>query len=207
MDKEYDLSYGNFTLKIARRPKYVILKVLIPIVFLNILNLLVFLIPADCGERLSYAITVLLALKVFLTYVNESLPRSSDPMSVLSYYLLSSLAISIFVCFLSIVIVHLNSSKHASISAPRWLSTLLCLRPISPQLSSETSGGRNTMQTPCDGGGAVEPNANNDTKTPVSNLPTWTDVTHALNTISAIFCFVCQLVATTAYFVFIINGH
>jgi hypothetical protein len=44
-----------------------------------ILNIFVFLLPADSGERVGYAITVLLAIAVFLTISSDSLPATSNP--------------------------------------------------------------------------------------------------------------------------------
>jgi hypothetical protein len=78
IDRQYVVSYANFTLQMSRRPKYVVVNVLIPIVFLNALNLLVFLIPAESGERLSYAITVL--------YCNCPKCHSQCPFSVTICY-------------------------------------------------------------------------------------------------------------------------
>jgi hypothetical protein len=46
---------------------------------MSILNVFVFLLPADSGERVGYAITMLLAIAVFLTISSDSLPAMSNP--------------------------------------------------------------------------------------------------------------------------------
>lgn len=83
-----------FEIHLKRKSRYIIVNVISPIVFMSFLNVLIFLIPSDSGERISYSITVLLAIAVFLTLVGDNLPKTSEPMSNLSFYLLSVLVVS-----------------------------------------------------------------------------------------------------------------
>ncbi|XP_053383863.1 neuronal acetylcholine receptor subunit alpha-7-like [Mercenaria mercenaria] len=85
-----------------RKPRYALVNVVLPIVFLAFLSNVVFLIPTDSGERVSYAITMLLAMAVFLTLVGDNLPKTSSPMSYLSYYLMTLLAVNICVSMATI---------------------------------------------------------------------------------------------------------
>ncbi|XP_060559571.1 5-hydroxytryptamine receptor 3A-like [Ruditapes philippinarum] len=73
-----------------------------PIIFLAYLNNVVFVIPAECGERISYSITVLLAIAVYLTIVGDNLPKTSFPMAYFSYYLLALLITSICITLATI---------------------------------------------------------------------------------------------------------
>ncbi|XP_048735823.1 neuronal acetylcholine receptor subunit beta-2-like [Ostrea edulis] len=76
-------SVMSFNITLDRKPKIYILFIIIPIGFLIILDLLTFLLPNDCGEKVSYSITVLLALSIFLTIVASMLPANSDSISYL----------------------------------------------------------------------------------------------------------------------------
>ncbi|KAL4227475.1 hypothetical protein ACF0H5_012919 [Mactra antiquata] len=87
-------TYYNIKLNIKRLPRFLVMNVIIPLIFLSLLNLLVFLVPVDSGERISFSITLLLAIAVFMTIISDNLPKTSYPTSIFSYYLLTLLIIS-----------------------------------------------------------------------------------------------------------------
>ena len=69
---------------LERKARYTIINVLIPIIILSVMDLLVFWLPPKSGEKVSLGITVLLLFSVFLTVVDERLPRTSDNVPILS---------------------------------------------------------------------------------------------------------------------------
>ena len=69
---------------LERKARYTIINVLIPIILLSVMDLLVFWLPPESGEKVSLGITVLLSFSVFLTVVDEGLPRTSDNVPILS---------------------------------------------------------------------------------------------------------------------------
>ncbi|KAL4233411.1 Neuronal acetylcholine receptor subunit beta-4 [Mactra antiquata] len=79
---------------IERQSTYVIVNVILPVIVLSLLNLMIFFIPNVSGERISFSITLLLAVTVFMTIVADNLPKSSTPMALFSYYLLIVLVMS-----------------------------------------------------------------------------------------------------------------
>ena len=56
---------------------------IMPIVLTSLLMCYVFALPIESGEKMSYALTVLLSYVVFLTWVTDSLPPISNDVSVL----------------------------------------------------------------------------------------------------------------------------
>ena len=86
-----------------RRWQFFILIQIVPICWLSILDALVFTIHVESGERIGYAITLLLSMAVFLTDVTSELPTSSKNMSRISYFLMTMLIHSSCVCMLNIV--------------------------------------------------------------------------------------------------------
>ncbi|XP_069123857.1 neuronal acetylcholine receptor subunit alpha-9-like [Argopecten irradians] len=100
-----DVSYVIFTLNLARKPGYFLVNMIIPILIIGLLNGLVFLLPADCGERVGYAITAFLTFAVFLTMVAENLPKASEPMSLLCYFLTLMLMVSSLITIVTILIL------------------------------------------------------------------------------------------------------
>lgn len=112
---EGGLSMITVTMVVSRRPLFALVNVILPITFMSVLNLLVFYLPVESGERVSYAITVLLAIAVFLTLVGDNLPKTSEPMSIICYFLMIDLVLSAIICFVAIIGLSLhfrNESEH-----------------------------------------------------------------------------------------------
>lgn len=112
-----------FTFKLKRKPQYVIVNVILPIMFLCLLNVLVFILPAASGERVSYAITVLLSIAVFMTIVSDTLPRSSEPLPLIAYFLMIDLIISALISVCTIFNLRLYH-KNDNIPIPKWLNQI-----------------------------------------------------------------------------------
>lgn len=105
------LSYYSvvvFSLNLKRRAMFFVIYLLIPVFTMLLLNTLVFILPSDSGERVSYSINCLLALAFFLTLVSESLPQDSEPMPVIGYVLTVYLMISAIICVETIIILRLH---------------------------------------------------------------------------------------------------
>ena len=91
-----------FTLKLKRRPNFYVLNIIVPVIFLTILDIFSFLLPVSSGERASYTITVFLSMAVFLTIVAAALPQNSETTSLLSVYLMLMISLSTFIVILSL---------------------------------------------------------------------------------------------------------
>lgn len=118
-----------YTFHLARKPQYVLINVILPILFLCLLNVLVFVLPAESGERVSYSITVLLSLAVFMTIVSNTLPRSSEPLPLISYFLMTELMNSSFISVCTILNLRLYY-KSEGMPIPKWMSRfhwLVCM--------------------------------------------------------------------------------
>ncbi|XP_045176447.1 acetylcholine receptor subunit alpha-like [Mercenaria mercenaria] len=111
-----------------RKPRYVIVNVIMPIIFMAFLSNVVFLIPADCGERISYSITVLLAIAVYLTLVGDNLPKTSNPMSYFSYYLLALLVTSICIAMATVVNLRIYHCDETDPVTDCWVKIATCFK-------------------------------------------------------------------------------
>jgi len=96
----------SLTIVYQRQSKFLINNILLPILMMVSINMLVFVIPPDAGERLSYSITCLLAVAVYLTIVGENLPKSSSPMPIFCSYLTAMIVLSVSMCVLTILNLH-----------------------------------------------------------------------------------------------------
>ncbi|XP_053373979.1 neuronal acetylcholine receptor subunit alpha-3-like [Mercenaria mercenaria] len=107
---------------LKRKPSFVIINVVTPILFLSLLNVLVFFLIPESGERVSYCITVLLAIAVFMTIVSDMLPRSSEPVPIISFKLMMDMIISS--CIVFVAIQNLNwYYRDDSVPIPLWLKS------------------------------------------------------------------------------------
>ncbi|KAK3091505.1 hypothetical protein FSP39_020299 [Pinctada imbricata] len=103
-----------FHFKIRRRPQFSVLGICLPILFIGIMNAIVFIIPPTSGERISFAITVLLALIVFMSIVHSSMPKNSDPVPILSYVLMTMMIESGLVVFLTVMSLRFHLKQETS---------------------------------------------------------------------------------------------
>ncbi|XP_045177362.2 neuronal acetylcholine receptor subunit alpha-2-like [Mercenaria mercenaria] len=113
-------------LELRRRPTFVIVNVILPILFMGLLNVLVFFLPASSGERVSFAMTVLLALAVFLTLVGDNMPKTSQPMSTICYFLLTNLVLSSLIMVVTIFNLNLYH-RDDNLVVPEWLANVVRL--------------------------------------------------------------------------------
>jgi hypothetical protein len=98
----------TFSIHIKRKPLYYVLNVIAPILFLGILTILVFVLPVDAGEKMSYAMTVFLSFAVFLTIISAQLPVSSDRTPVLTVYLVLQMAMGVMVLVITAFQIRLH---------------------------------------------------------------------------------------------------
>jgi hypothetical protein len=85
-------SYGfqeyNIQIQMKRRSSYYIAGLILPICLMSFLQVMVYILPEESGERIGFSITVLLAVAVFLTIIPENLPEASEPsVYILAYKL------------------------------------------------------------------------------------------------------------------------
>ncbi|XP_035828832.1 neuronal acetylcholine receptor subunit non-alpha-2-like [Aplysia californica] len=104
------IGFGFFRISfnLRRRPGFFLISVGMTLMLLSFVNLMVFLIPVESGEKISYCITVLLALAVFLSVIGDMLPRSSDIMPLMTIYLMILFIISVLAVIVAVGIVWLH---------------------------------------------------------------------------------------------------
>ena len=67
-----------FHLYFQRRSLFYVFHLIIPMVVITLLTTLVFVLPQQSGERMGFAVTLMLTATVFMLLVAESIPESSD---------------------------------------------------------------------------------------------------------------------------------
>uniref|UniRef100_A0A4W3IEF4 Neuronal acetylcholine receptor subunit alpha-7-like n=1 Tax=Callorhinchus milii TaxID=7868 RepID=A0A4W3IEF4_CALMI len=128
----------TFYVTIRRRTLYYALNLLVPCVLLSSMTLLVFLLPADSGEKISLGITVLLSLTVFMLLVAEIMPATSDSIPLIGQYFASTMIIVGMTVIATVVVLQYHHHNPTGGKIPKWTRVLLltwgawCLRMKKP---------------------------------------------------------------------------
>ena len=195
----------QFTFKIRRFSKFAVVNVLIPIIALTVLNLFAFFIPPASGEKLSYCITVLLALAVFLSIVADHLPGNSNNMASLCYYLMFVLMISTLICvssLLSIVFYHMAEKGVPQIWLRRTVSKLNCRR--SQRDNQDVMSLKEISNLACDEFKQYQRDSTENADDNFDNI-TWQDVSRCVNMLSCLVTITSLFAATVVFVVFILS--
>ncbi|TRY65349.1 hypothetical protein DNTS_005925 [Danionella cerebrum] len=115
----------TFTVTMRRRTLYYGLNLLIPCVLISGLALLVFLLPADSGEKISLGITVLLSLTVFMLLVAEIMPATSDSVPLIAQYFASTMMIVGLSVVVTVLVLQFHHHDPHGGKMPRWVRVIL----------------------------------------------------------------------------------
>lgn len=113
-----------FTIDLRRKPQHVILSVIMPILMLAVLNIFVFVLPCESGERASYAITVFLAFAVFLTIVSTTLPENSNSVAIFSVFLILQTIQSTMITMIALLMIRVSGFDE-NVPVPNFVQTTM----------------------------------------------------------------------------------
>ncbi|KAI8508896.1 hypothetical protein Bbelb_127440 [Branchiostoma belcheri] len=101
-------SHVKVVLHLQRRCAYYKFNLIQPWVILMILNIAAFYIPADCGERLGFTITIMLSLVLFQEVVAQQLPQTSTTRPLMSRFFAMATGLVGFTIMATILITRLT---------------------------------------------------------------------------------------------------
>ncbi|CAG5136341.1 unnamed protein product [Candidula unifasciata] len=114
--KNYEIQTLYVILKLQRRSTYYVLNVIVPAVTVSLLSLLTFVVPVESGERLAYALTNLLSLSVYITYIGSIMPSSSVDLPIILRYLVSLFIISSMCVVMTVIVIAVRWSRVVIVS-------------------------------------------------------------------------------------------
>ena len=204
-----------YTLKIKRKPRYMVLSVILPIVMLSALNLFVFVLPCDSGEKASYAVTVFLAFAVFLTIISSALPRNSESLSIFSVYIIILTVQSTLITMAALTVIRIRQFETPVPKIIARVTSFLhckCCRKERNSVVPEDQCSSNAIVPPMEGFVTKKvhsdnlDNSNNGDEDPAEDMCDWKMVANGLDRL--LFCFftfvtvtsslVCLIYASTA---------
>ncbi|KAL3967954.1 NLR family CARD domain-containing protein 3 [Sarotherodon galilaeus] len=108
----YDFQFLQITMK--RRSLLYVVNFLLPVLFFLSLDLASFLISDSGGEKLSFKVTVLLAVTVLQLILNEILPASSNRIPLIAVYLIGIFALMMLSLLDTILVMYLMEKDSTS---------------------------------------------------------------------------------------------
>lgn len=115
----------KFTMHLKRRPLYLIINLIFPVILLALLNITVFLLPQDSGERVGFAITLLLSIVVFLTIAQGLLPATAQPrLSAVCIVLILNMVMSGMIT-VSVIVSGWIYYKPEDYDVPNWIQKVI----------------------------------------------------------------------------------
>lgn len=94
-----------YRLVLNRKPLFYTANILVPCALIAFLSLNVFFLPAAEGEKITLAISIILALVVFMMLVSQMLPTTSTALPLLSKYLMFTFLVTIAVMLCTVLVI------------------------------------------------------------------------------------------------------
>ncbi|XP_059248735.1 5-hydroxytryptamine receptor 3A [Mustela nigripes] len=123
----------KFYVVIRRRPLFYAVSLLLPSIFLMLMDIVGFYLPPDSGERVSFKITLLLGYSVFLIIVSDTLPATAIGTPLIGVYFVVCMALLVMSLAETIFIVRLVHKQDLQQPVPAWLRHLV-LERVAPLL-------------------------------------------------------------------------
>uniref|UniRef100_A0A8C4YD04 5-hydroxytryptamine receptor 3A n=1 Tax=Gopherus evgoodei TaxID=1825980 RepID=A0A8C4YD04_9SAUR len=118
----------KFYVVIRRRPLFYAVSLLLPSVFLMVMDIVGFYLPPDSGERVSFKITLLLGYSVFLIIVSDTLPATAIGTPLIGVYFVVCMALLVISLTETILIVRLVHKQDLQPHVPNWVKHLVLER-------------------------------------------------------------------------------
>ncbi|XP_038592498.1 5-hydroxytryptamine receptor 3A-like [Micropterus salmoides] len=134
-----------YTITMKRRSLLYVVNFMLPVLFFLCLDLSSFLISDRGGEKLSFKVTVLLAVTVLQLILNDILPASSNKIPLIATYCIGSFGLMMLSLLETILVMHLirkdsrdnKEDRHRSLNKKRWTHRV----SVSDVFTGETPSG------------------------------------------------------------------
>lgn len=101
----------TFSFWLRRKPLYYINNLIVPMALQGVISLMVFVIPADAGEKMSFGMTVFLSFVVFLSIISTHLPTNSEKTPILGVYIIIQMTKGVVIIIISSFQVRVHHRK------------------------------------------------------------------------------------------------
>ncbi|XP_052820518.1 neuronal acetylcholine receptor subunit alpha-2-like [Mya arenaria] len=116
--------YIDVKFRLQRRANFAAFTLITPLMMLAFLNICVFLVPINSGEKGSFSVTMFLSYGIFFTMISDSLPHNSLQISFFILLIVALLCLSVVAVFYTVIqakLVTVIGSKQCPITCLRKL--------------------------------------------------------------------------------------
>ncbi|VDO68045.1 unnamed protein product, partial [Haemonchus placei] len=129
-----------------RKTLFYTIILIIPTFLMGSLNLAVFFLPTDSGEKMTLIISIMLSIVVFLLLVSKILPPTSSTIPLLAKYLLLTFVLNVITILITIIIINIYFRSPTTHPMPEWVrSIFLEWMPLLMCLQRPKSASRKLM--------------------------------------------------------------
>ena len=117
-EPDIDIEVGGlqYQLKLKRRPMFILIHTTAPLFLLALLNMVIYVVPIQSGERISFSVTVLLAMIFFTSNIGDSMPHTAINVPVLSMVTSSLIAMCTVNVIISVIFSRIAAQKFTQVS-------------------------------------------------------------------------------------------
>lgn len=125
----YDCCEGEFLevtyhLELRRRTLFYMMNFILPCVLIAVLTLLVFLLPPESGERMSFGVTVLLSFTILLLMLMDKLPATSKVIPLIAVYYACTIIEVSAAMGMACLILRFYHPDNSSAPIPAWIRVI-----------------------------------------------------------------------------------
>ena len=187
------LTMVYINLELERRYAFILYTTVYPLVFLSTLNVGVFLVPVDSGEKGSIAVTIFLSYGVFITTISDELPHNSLDIAYILIYIFLLLLLSV----LAVVYSYAESYLYS-----RYANKRVYIRVLKKLLNKHTKS-TEAVKAKRD---QVDKAFQNDECSPEMDHLTWHVLLHRIDTLVFGLMLFIVITATPIFFAFLSSG-
>ncbi|KAI0222209.1 hypothetical protein LSAT2_026536 [Lamellibrachia satsuma] len=117
--------YIVYFVTMQRRPLYYLYHLAFPIAQLMAMGAFVFLMPPESGAKVSLSINIVLAMVVFIHVLMDSIPPTSEIISLFAKYICGVTMLLSLTTYVSVIVMHVHFKGTHGRRPPVWLKKLL----------------------------------------------------------------------------------
>ena len=132
--------YLKFTFLFERKPEFFEKNVIVPTALICALSTIAFLLPNESGEKITFSVTVFLALCVNLLVVANHIPASSESYPIIGHYYIVCIILVAISIFMTTVILYFHfKGEHMHLLPIPYTLKKVMFNYVAPLLGFEMS--------------------------------------------------------------------
>ena len=199
----------DIKIQLQRRPEFYLYTIIAPLILLSILNIGVFIVPTESGEKGSIAVTIFLSYGVFMMTISNELPDNSINLSYLLIYILLLLLLSVVAVQYSFAQSWIYAHYADQSVSLAWLNKLKqFLRMTRPDVghSDNDLDEKDLDQSNLNVSTLHLPSPKKLSNNKVKDTTKWKDVLRMMDCVIFMIILLTVLIATSASFAYIANN-